>query len=611
MTSCARSGTPPPGSSNPFVFVLEGAVPNEQINGDGHWAALRSASRSPGSRSRPAPGSTGWRRTPRPCWRSAPAPPTAAFRRCAGTRPARWACAITSAPAGSRGWACRSSTSRGARSSPTTSPRRCCTWRCTWPGSSRCSTSTSRAARDGCSGEPSRRAADGPGSPSRASSRPRRATIAAAWSSSGARGRWSSATSRSGVGPGASAAAPTSAGSAWPARCRASRTSSCRSWSPARLGAGRGAGAQFAYGPVAAAACGASDVEPLAPTGTELHIRRRCKLMPIRVIFRCDFCQAMPDPLTQLALERQLRELAFGEYLDVPPGRWLVWLGGGPLGPAPLRLRRHRGELTAYLREHYGTIAPNPWKRPPYPTTRRSADTERAIRNGGLSPMPKWGLGVSDADALQRTVYPGWLQAVRRVHGGRCRRAGAASSRRRPDGADARRSAGVAQGWSELARAMASAGAERVADLDAAEAGRFARAALGDPARRQPALSGRRLAESYCADLAARRPGRSTLESGAIRSSVEPGTGTEPLQKVSSCGGPVCRCSSPARRHSPVGAAGRARRRPRLPRRPPGGGARAPARSWHGRARVTARAAPPASGVMKRGRASARRPRGR
>ncbi len=28
------------GQLNPFVFVLEGAVPNEQINGDGHWAAF-------------------------------------------------------------------------------------------------------------------------------------------------------------------------------------------------------------------------------------------------------------------------------------------------------------------------------------------------------------------------------------------------------------------------------------------------------------------------------------------------------------------------------------------------------------------------------------------
>jgi hypothetical protein len=115
--------------------------------------------------------------------------------------------------------------------------------------------------------------------------------------------------------------------------------------------------------------------------------------MPIRVIFRCGFCAAAPDPLTQLALEGGLRELAFGEYLEVAPGHWLVWLGGGPLGPRRYACSAHRGELTADLREHYGTIAPNPWRRPPYPTTRRSADTERAIRNGGLSSRPTWGFG--------------------------------------------------------------------------------------------------------------------------------------------------------------------------------------------------------------------------
>jgi hypothetical protein len=46
----------------------------------------------------------------------------------------------------------------------------------------------------------------------------------------------------------------------------------------------------------------------------------------------------------------------------------------------------------AYVREHYGTIARHPWKMPPYPTSRRSRDTEKAIARGGLSSMPKWGL---------------------------------------------------------------------------------------------------------------------------------------------------------------------------------------------------------------------------
>jgi hypothetical protein len=114
--------------------------------------------------------------------------------------------------------------------------------------------------------------------------------------------------------------------------------------------------------------------------------------MPVQMLFRCQFCDAAPDPETQKALEGQLRELIFGEYLDALPGRWLVWHGRGPLGPTRYACAEHRGDLTAYLREHYGTIAWHPWKMPPYATTRRSADTERAIAHGGLSPSPKWGL---------------------------------------------------------------------------------------------------------------------------------------------------------------------------------------------------------------------------
>jgi hypothetical protein len=116
--------------------------------------------------------------------------------------------------------------------------------------------------------------------------------------------------------------------------------------------------------------------------------------MPVRVVFRCHRCGAVPNSPTQSALERGLRELAFGEYLEVVPGRWLLWFGGGPLGPRRYACPDHHGELVADLRRHYGTIAPHPWKRPPYPGTLRSADTERAIRHGGLSTLPKWGLSA-------------------------------------------------------------------------------------------------------------------------------------------------------------------------------------------------------------------------
>lgn len=114
--------------------------------------------------------------------------------------------------------------------------------------------------------------------------------------------------------------------------------------------------------------------------------------MPVRLRFACQFCAVMPDPATQRSLEQGLRELVFGEYLDALPGRWLVWHGRGPLGPTRYACPDHRGDLVAYLREHYGTVAPHPWKMPPYPTSRRSSDTERAIANGGLSGQPKWGL---------------------------------------------------------------------------------------------------------------------------------------------------------------------------------------------------------------------------
>jgi hypothetical protein len=115
--------------------------------------------------------------------------------------------------------------------------------------------------------------------------------------------------------------------------------------------------------------------------------------MPTFVRFKCQFCSAAPDAETQVSLEGQLRELVFAEYLDALPGHWLVWHGGGPLGPRRYACKEHRGDLTGFLRGHYGTIGYQVWAMPPYPMTRRSRDTELAIAKGGLSPMPKWGFG--------------------------------------------------------------------------------------------------------------------------------------------------------------------------------------------------------------------------
>lgn len=56
-----------------------------------------------------------------------------------------------------------------------------------------------------------------------------------------------------------------------------------------------------------------------------------------------------------------------------------------------LRAALVTGELTAYLREHYGTLGCQPWKMAPCPITRRSRDTERALRLSALSPGSKWG----------------------------------------------------------------------------------------------------------------------------------------------------------------------------------------------------------------------------
>ena len=98
------------------------------------------------------------------------------------------------------------------------------------------------------------------------------------------------------------------------------------------------------------------------------------------MVFRCEFCDAVPDDATQRSLEGQLREWICGEYLDALPGRWLVWHGHGPFGRNRYACGTHRGELTAAIRETYGCLGPQPWKSPPYATTRRTEYTERAIR---------------------------------------------------------------------------------------------------------------------------------------------------------------------------------------------------------------------------------------
>jgi len=102
--------------------------------------------------------------------------------------------------------------------------------------------------------------------------------------------------------------------------------------------------------------------------------------MSVRYIFRCQFCAAQPDPLTQLSLQATIRECTWGAYQNALPGRWLVWHGKGLYGPTRYACEEHRGDLVAYLREHYGTIGFHPWKRPPYPSSLASGDTDHAWR---------------------------------------------------------------------------------------------------------------------------------------------------------------------------------------------------------------------------------------
>jgi hypothetical protein len=100
--------------------------------------------------------------------------------------------------------------------------------------------------------------------------------------------------------------------------------------------------------------------------------------VPVSFIFRCQFCEAQPDPLTHLRLQGAMREFVWGAYQNALPGRWLIWHGRGLYGPARYACPDHRGDLVAFLREHYGTIGFHPWKRPPYPNSLESSDTDHA-----------------------------------------------------------------------------------------------------------------------------------------------------------------------------------------------------------------------------------------
>lgn len=89
--------------------------------------------------------------------------------------------------------------------------------------------------------------------------------------------------------------------------------------------------------------------------------------MAVRVRFRCEHCDALPDPATQRALEGQLRDPTRGELRDAQPGGWLVWTAGGSLGSKLYACPRHRAELTDCVRRRFGAIRSIVWRDEPYP----------------------------------------------------------------------------------------------------------------------------------------------------------------------------------------------------------------------------------------------------
>jgi hypothetical protein len=90
-------------------------------------------------------------------------------------------------------------------------------------------------------------------------------------------------------------------------------------------------------------------------------------LMGVRVLFRCECCEAQPDAATQRTLEGQLRDRTFGEYRDAQPGGWLIWTAGGRLGSKCYACQEHREQMIEDLRRRYGAVRCGVRQDGPYP----------------------------------------------------------------------------------------------------------------------------------------------------------------------------------------------------------------------------------------------------
>ncbi len=100
--------------------------------------------------------------------------------------------------------------------------------------------------------------------------------------------------------------------------------------------------------------------------------------MSVRLVFRCDFCGAEPDPQTYESLVSQQSLLLHGTYLDADPGHWLVWHGRGVYGRHMYACAEHRAELKAYLRRHYGGW--HVWAEGPHPAGWHFRETAEGTR---------------------------------------------------------------------------------------------------------------------------------------------------------------------------------------------------------------------------------------
>src|SRR3954470_16249048 len=100
--------------------------------------------------------------------------------------------------------------------------------------------------------------------------------------------------------------------------------------------------------------------------------------MSVRFVFRCQFCDAQPDSLTQMSLEKAMRENTWGAYQDALPGKWLVFHGRGLYGPPPYACPDHRSDLAPHPPPHCAGVVCQLWKPPPYPSSLVHADTDNA-----------------------------------------------------------------------------------------------------------------------------------------------------------------------------------------------------------------------------------------